>query len=316
VSSGGHSGASLLERRARWLVGAYPAAYRADRGEEIVGTLLEAAPPGRNWPSPREAVSVIAAGLRARREANLRQGLPASLRQTAVIGAAVYLVQLPCSALGEVVTAGRAGFLPFPLGSYLSFLYLVSVMAALLLAAAWSGQRRLIAAAAAAAVVIAVLRTATSHEWDLMAVLVAFAGPAFAVFMPLARRTERLPASLLWLPGLPLLLVLARDLSTPYSVPSFQSVSQLTLLFPYTTYLSLASVIVAVCWLATDVRPLAGLAFGFAVTRLIYAVAYARSAGAAERSEVVIAITASLVIAAALVWLLRRRTQASPPMTS
>jgi hypothetical protein len=61
VSNGGYSDADLLVRRARWLVRAYPAAYRAGRGEEIIGTLLEATPPGRNWPPSREAVSVIAA---------------------------------------------------------------------------------------------------------------------------------------------------------------------------------------------------------------------------------------------------------------
>jgi hypothetical protein len=50
MSEGGHGDAGRLERRARWLLRAYPAAYRADRGEEIIGTLLEAVPPGRDWP--------------------------------------------------------------------------------------------------------------------------------------------------------------------------------------------------------------------------------------------------------------------------
>jgi hypothetical protein len=79
-----------LERRARWLLRAYPVAYRADRGEEIIGTLLEVVPPGRDWPPSRETVALVAAGLHARRAANLRQGLGASLRQVAVAGAAVY----------------------------------------------------------------------------------------------------------------------------------------------------------------------------------------------------------------------------------
>ncbi len=102
-----------LERRARWLLRAYPAAYRADRGEEIIGTLLEAVPPGRDWPPSRETVALVAAGMRARRTANLRQGLAASLRQVAVAGAAVYLVQLPTLGLSAVVWSARRGHLQF-----------------------------------------------------------------------------------------------------------------------------------------------------------------------------------------------------------
>ena len=95
MSEGGHGDAGRLERRARWLLRAYPAAYRVDRGEEIICTLLAAVPPGRDWPPSREAIALVASGLRARRAANLRQGLAASLRQVAVAGAAVYLVQPP-----------------------------------------------------------------------------------------------------------------------------------------------------------------------------------------------------------------------------
>ena len=44
-----------LERHCRWLLRAYPAWYRRKRAEEMLGTLLEASPPGRNWPSFRDA---------------------------------------------------------------------------------------------------------------------------------------------------------------------------------------------------------------------------------------------------------------------
>ena len=42
-----------LERRARFLLRAYPAEYRHGRAEEIIGTLLEAAPPGQSYPAAR-----------------------------------------------------------------------------------------------------------------------------------------------------------------------------------------------------------------------------------------------------------------------
>jgi hypothetical protein len=55
-----------IERRYHRLLMAYPARYRAERGEEIVATLLEAAPPGRRWPTAREAVDLLGSGLVAR----------------------------------------------------------------------------------------------------------------------------------------------------------------------------------------------------------------------------------------------------------
>jgi hypothetical protein len=55
-----------LERRCRLLLRAYPACYRRERVEEMLGTLLEASPPGRRWPSFRDARGLIIGGLRVR----------------------------------------------------------------------------------------------------------------------------------------------------------------------------------------------------------------------------------------------------------
>ena len=55
-----------LERHCRWLLRAYPAWYRRSRGEEMLGTLLEASPPGRRWPSVRDARALVTGGLRVR----------------------------------------------------------------------------------------------------------------------------------------------------------------------------------------------------------------------------------------------------------
>jgi hypothetical protein len=55
---------SKLERRCRLLLTAYPAEYRRERGEEILGTLLETTLLGRNW--PRAAVRHSAGCGRAR----------------------------------------------------------------------------------------------------------------------------------------------------------------------------------------------------------------------------------------------------------
>lgn len=55
-----------LERHFRWLLHAYPAWYRRDRAGEMLDTLLEACPPGRKWPSFRDARSLVTGGLRVR----------------------------------------------------------------------------------------------------------------------------------------------------------------------------------------------------------------------------------------------------------
>jgi hypothetical protein len=55
-----------LERRCRWLLHAYPAWYRRHRGGEMLGTLLEASPPGASWPSFRDARALMIGGLRVR----------------------------------------------------------------------------------------------------------------------------------------------------------------------------------------------------------------------------------------------------------
>jgi hypothetical protein len=61
-----------LERRCRWLLRAYPAWYRRSRGEEMLGTLLEASPPGRRWPSVRDARALVIGGLRVQAIGGLR----------------------------------------------------------------------------------------------------------------------------------------------------------------------------------------------------------------------------------------------------
>jgi hypothetical protein len=55
-----------LERRCGWLLRVYPRWYRRRRGDEILGTLLEATPPGRNWPSWPDARALFFGGLRVR----------------------------------------------------------------------------------------------------------------------------------------------------------------------------------------------------------------------------------------------------------
>ena len=55
-----------LERHCGWLLRAYPAWYRRKRAGEMLGTLLEASPPGAKWPSGRDTRALVIGGLRVR----------------------------------------------------------------------------------------------------------------------------------------------------------------------------------------------------------------------------------------------------------
>jgi hypothetical protein len=54
------------EQRCRLLLQVFPEHYRSQRGDEIVGVLLDTGMPGRSWPSLRTAADLVAAGLRVR----------------------------------------------------------------------------------------------------------------------------------------------------------------------------------------------------------------------------------------------------------
>ncbi|SBT53554.1 hypothetical protein [Micromonospora narathiwatensis] len=75
-----------LTRHYRRLLLAYPRAYRRERGEEILGLLLDTAPAGRTRPTVREALDLIRGGLRC------RLGRPAS----STVGVWAVLTALIC----------------------------------------------------------------------------------------------------------------------------------------------------------------------------------------------------------------------------
>jgi hypothetical protein len=82
---------TALERRSRVLLRAYPAVYRRVRGEEIIGTLLEATPIGRTWPRPRDVRALVTGGLKARAAQNRHLTTAANLRIAVMLGVALYL---------------------------------------------------------------------------------------------------------------------------------------------------------------------------------------------------------------------------------
>jgi hypothetical protein len=313
---------SLLVRRTRLLLRFYPPAYRAHRGEEILDTLLETTRPGRGWPPAREVASVIGGGLRARRAANLNQGLRVSLRHAGILAAAMVMVQTPTALLGAVGQHIAHPSRPYGLPADMdSGLVLGSLLVVMALAATWCGRRWLVAAAVIAAVIAAVPAAVACFRaigvWGFIVAEMAVPTVlALTVLLPLTKRAERPPISLLWLPCLLLAVNFVAGLAVgsglnirdAFPVPTLSSV---VLLAPYNTYLSLVPVLVAACWLATDVRPLAAVALQFLLWRVFYAVFGAYPAE--NWTQMAIVVGLSLALTCALVWLLRHRTRTVPP---
>jgi len=106
-----------LERRYRlWLL-AYPGEYRREHDEELVGTLLEAAAPGQEWPSAREAGALLTGGLRTR--ARLAAASPVrmwtdGLRLGLIVYLAVACVATAGLSLHYIVLGSSRGSLGYP----------------------------------------------------------------------------------------------------------------------------------------------------------------------------------------------------------
>jgi hypothetical protein len=231
---------SKLERRARALLRAYPAEYRHGRAEEIIGTLLEAAPLGRSFPAAREAWSLIAGGRHARATRNRRPGVKANLRLALLLGISIYLSFY----FGLALAGSVLGF--FPGQSWLTNTTLALGTAIAL--APWLGSRVAVTALAipAGALVAYVDLRGTRGSGTTMSVAELLI--IMAALASLSGGPVRLPRSWLWLPGaFPLALVAGRLLSLQH-VPG----RGLDYLEPGALVLL---TVVVVCWLVTDPRP-------------------------------------------------------------
>jgi hypothetical protein len=198
---------TALERRCRLLLRAYPAEYRADRGEEIIGTLLEATPPGRSWPLARDVRALAAGGLRARAALNRRLTTAANLRIAVLVGAAGYLAFSAVAYLrvGVHVLAGsnvphQAGWLALTVG----------VLVGVAVAMAWLSSRRALLVAAALVAAVVVSLTGSWHHGQFGWPVTELA--CLAALALLAGRAERPGRQWLWPVGLAAALPLVTSL--------------------------------------------------------------------------------------------------------
>jgi len=309
-----------LERRIRLLLRAYPPGYRAGRGEEMLGTLLEATPDGRDWPSARDSWSLLAGGTRARRARNRQLGPATSLRQAVVLGLALYVSWL------------SAQLLQIFLSDPLTRAHGTPVLAAFLLAATglavWAGQRTLLITAVAAGLAVlayywySCLTVPVVHplspRW--MAYVLTSAVPVLLVMLALVhltRRDGRPPRSWLILVTMPLLAMLATRVLPAAFRPSPVPDALWNLLPDILVLLAIP----ALAWLATDARPALGVALAVVMSQVLIVAAPVQAYifGQQPSTDVwqwdstdVENLALAVVIAGAVAWMLGRRTRPYP----
>jgi hypothetical protein len=323
--------ASSLERHARLLLRAYPPAYRAQRGAEILDTLLEVTPPGYSWPQARDTRSLLAAGLRARAARNGRLGAAVSIRQAALFGLSLYVIHQVFLHLFTLSSSDSIGGTPTLLAS--------CVLLTAVVVAAWLGRRALTAITAVpACATLAYYAALASDHYNLAYGTAAGHDPArllvpsvtagfYLVQLPLAlsvaalamltRRDARPPLTWLWLPALLLAEMAAGKLSGA-GYPFVQQV--ISTAGPVTSLLSVPTllfVIPILIWLVTDTRPALGLAAFLAVLELSPTISGAEAfltAGSPSllrqsRTENAVILVLMLALTVGLARVLRRRAR-------
>jgi hypothetical protein len=292
-----------LERRARTLLRAYPADYRHGRAEEIIATLLEAAPPGRSLPTAREAWSLITGGRTARATRNRHPGVKANLRLALLLGISIYL----SAEFGLALVGNVLGFFPGD-----GTLWLTDAQLALGLAAAlapWLGSRAAVTALAIPAGALAAYGDLRGDHNSTTTISIALLLIIMAALAALSGGPVRLPRSWLWLPGaFPLAPAAERLLSLQHMPRSGLGTSELGALLLLTA--------VVVCWLVTDARPAFALCLAvlWAVTVTVPEFAYSGDGFLIANLKfllVVFAFVLPVMLPAA--WLLLRRQKTSSP---
>ena len=284
-----------LERRCRVLLVAYPAAYRRDRGEEIIATLLEATPEGRKRPLIRDILALVVGGLKARAAQHRRLSTAANLRLAMLLGVAIYLGLAAAGYLDDFVYTGiRPLAAPlFGPSGWPALLAGLLLLAAVL--AAWLGRRAAIMATAlaAGAAVIYVGLSEAAVGFSLGRFLCQLL--CVAALIRLAGRPERPARAWLWLVG----VIVAAPI-----LPGF---IQRFIYWPYLgAGLVLCVLIGAVAWIGIDARPAVALAtylMLFAVPVMLENLATGASNWFDNPSALVAAVIAALAI-----WRLRRQS--------
>jgi hypothetical protein len=179
----------------------YPKAYREERGEEILGTLLEASPSHKSYPALRDVLDVTLHGMQ------MRLGLTADRFVGRVLGLAAMpglviaaVLSIFLAIFGEwLAHVGQAASMNGPLSTVALLVYLAWVLGAAS-ALIWPLRRRVFAAVCVLATVLVVASTVGRHGFPtarpaMMALVAGFGLPC--VFAPIRESVRhRLAGSL------------------------------------------------------------------------------------------------------------------------
>jgi len=311
---------SPLERHARLLLRAYPAEYRAERGGEILDTLLEGTPDGRGWPTPRDSVSLVTGGLRARADLNRRVPPGTALRQATIIGVSLFCAHRAGDSLQELAGMPQHfSLLPAVVDAVV--LILVAVLA-------WTGSRLAVLAGALGTLaagmwwdhsdfaVLATLSHGSMHAPGIGALLrnaVPLAVP-LAILVGVTGRSARPRIGWLVFPGISLALTaVALQMWNVHQIPAHTSNLSTALISGRSTAVFLLAGILAAAWLVTDTRPALGVAAFLSVFTLpdyfSNTAVFPQDFYNTNSSSGLETIGTGLALMAALTLLLRRRAR-------
>lgn len=282
---------SALEWRCRWLLHAYPAWYRRQRGEEMLGTLMEASPAGRRWPSPRDIRAMLIGGLRVRAGQQQRLSTPANLRLAGLLGVALALLWLIGSNLGTVIMFWTHVY-PAATPAGLGYQAAASLLALAAVLAAWFAPWPVVAAPALAGAALWVYtgdRVMASQPAGLLILLVI-----------LTAGRDRMPRSWLGLAGLLFTFtVLEQATAAPGLYFLFAPLS-------FAPWVVLGAVIL---WAAVDARPAVAMAIYLASNYLIFSLLGYAGYGAAPAAawEWYLPAAGVTVLGSCALWRLRRQ---------
>jgi hypothetical protein len=287
MSAGGEDCMTMVERHCQLLLRLYPVAYRGERGEEIIGTLLETTPEGRTWPLPRDIRGLAIGGLRARAQLNRCNTTAANLRVAVFVGVAAYLAWIAAVNLGGLgYTAGHGWPFAWPP-------VVLATLNVVTLVLAWLRLRRAVVLAGALPAAASLALAGPWHPYDVGYAVAELT--CLAVLVALAGR-ERPDRRWLWLIGPIVLegLLMARVL--PDTGPAEIAVIG---------FLALCLLaIVSIAWLAIDARPAIAIVVFLLVGWLPLAMA---NPGTAIMAELPV-LGSCAAIAGPAVWLLRRQS--------
>jgi hypothetical protein len=285
-----------LERRARRILRVYPAAYRRERGEEIIGTLLEATPDGRTWPQARDVRALVICGLKARAAQNRQRTVGANLRAAVMTGLAMYLalwIGLFVASVVQSLTLDSPhndGLTSWPSAVIASLSVATIVLA-------WTAPRRIVVAAAlAASAAVGAIGLANSDLLGTRLLLVL----ALAGLAALAPRAGHPSRRWLWLPGIIVASWVPIELAGGYAWFGY------TWGFFTPGLLLLALVVSGIAWVAVDARLVVALLTYLAVTALQVPVAEVTDGFGVFSALPVFGVVVAIL--APSVWLLRRQS--------